>query len=127
MFTTRPGTATSLLPNLPRAFHSESPANFNAEACPILARHWFGLGPFRSIGGVAAEVVADLRFQRQVQRLHHLGPRAVGELLAEIGVERGIRTVVDQKLERYTALDPKAPEVTGGDTFWPVPPREIRP
>ena len=37
------------------------------------------------IGPVAAEIVADLRFRRQVLRLHRLGPRAMAELLAEIG------------------------------------------
>ncbi len=36
-------------------------------------------GTFRPIGKVAAEVVADLRFRRQVERLHRLGARVVGE------------------------------------------------
>jgi len=47
----------------------------------------------RQVGQIAAGVVvdiADLRFQRRVQRLHDLGPRAVGELLAEIGADFSI-------------------------------------
>ncbi len=82
---------------------------------------------FRPIGEVAAEVVADLRFRRQVEHLHRLGARAVGELLAEVSAERGIRTVVDQKLSRYAELDPEALTVTGGGDFWPDPIHEVRP
>ena len=76
---------------------------------------------------VAADVVADLRFRRRVERLHRLGPRAVGELLAEIAAERGIATVIDKKLETYVDLDSVALEAAGGDTFWPVPLREVLP
>ena len=42
------------------------PLDFDAGAHPILAKHWFNVPPFRPIGEVAAEVVADLRFRRQV-------------------------------------------------------------
>ncbi len=69
----------------------------------------------------AAEVVADLKFRRQVEHLHHLGPRVVGELLAEIGAERSIMTLIDQKIDRYAELEPKALDVTGGDGFWQPP------
>ncbi len=44
---------------------------------------------------VAADVVADLKFRRQVERLHRLGDRVLGEFLAELGAERGIQTVID--------------------------------
>ncbi len=36
-------------------------------------------GRLRSIGEITAEVVADLRFRCQVERLHRLGARVVGE------------------------------------------------
>ncbi len=81
----------------------------------------------RPIGEVAAELVADMKFRRQVLRLHNLGPRAVGELLAEVSAERGIRTVVDQKLSRYATIESEALEATGGDGFWPAPLHEVRP
>ncbi len=40
------------------------------------------------LGEIIDDRVADLRFQRQVEKLHELGPRAYGELLAEIGEQR---------------------------------------
>ena len=81
-----------------------------------------GLQP---IGQIAAEVVADMRFRHQVLRLHRLGPRVTAELLAEIGAERSIQTVIDQKLDRYTEIEPEALEVTGSDGFWPLPIRKV--
>jgi len=66
-----------------------------------------------------------MRFRHQVQHLHHLGPRAVGEFLAEIGAERSIQTVIEEKLDTYVELDPETLEVAGGDRFWPVPLREV--
>ena len=78
-------------------------------------------GTFRSIGEIAAEVVADLRRRRKVQQFYRLGDRVLGEFLAEIGADRGIQTIIDQKLKKYASLDPEALEATGGDDFWPVP------
>lgn len=75
----------------------------------------------RPIGEVAAEIVADLWFRRQIENLHRLGPRAVGELLAEIGAERSIQTVIDKKLDRYAQLDPEALEAAGAGGFWQPP------
>ena len=83
-------------------------------------------GTFRPLGEVAAEVVADLQFRRQVQRLHGLGDRVLGEFLAEIGAERSIMTLIDQKLDTYAELGPETLEATGGDEFWPVPLHEVR-
>ena len=70
---------------------------------------------------VAADAVADLRFRRQVEHLHRLGPRATAELLAEIGAERSITTIIDSKLAAYTGIEPEALEAAGGDKFWLVP------
>ena len=72
-------------------------------------------------------MIDNLRFRRQVEHLHRLGPRAVGELLAEIAAERSIMTLVDQKLTTYTELDSTALAAAGGDTFWTVPLREVWP
>ena len=47
-----------------------------------------------------SDVLLDLRFQRHVEYLHRLGPRAVGELLAEIGATRSCRTEIDRRLAR---------------------------
>ena len=104
----------------------ELQVGFNPAAHPIIARHFFGVEPFRPIGAVAAEVVADLRRRRHVQQVHQLGDRVFGELLAELGAERGIMTIIDQKLAHYAGLDPESLEATGGDKFWPAPLREVR-
>ena len=82
---------------------------------------------FRSIGQIAAEVVADLRFRRKVIRLHRQGPRVLGELLAELSVERDIGTIIDQKLDRYVEIEPKALQATGGDEFPVVPLHGVEP
>ncbi len=103
----------------------ELQVGFNPAAHPIIARHFFGVEPFRSIGEVAAEVVADIKFRRHVRQVHRLGDRVFGELLAELGAERGIQTIIDEKLKKYASLDPKALEVTGGNDFWQPPLREI--
>ena len=80
------------------------------------------LEPF---GPIAAEVVSDMRFRHQVLRLYRLGPRVTAEFLAELGAERGIQTVIDQKLDTYAELEPETLEATGGDGFWPVPVRRV--
>ncbi len=108
-----------------RDFAAQSDPNRN----PQFARRWTEpprRGGFQSIGEVAAEVVADLAFRRKVQRLHGLGPRVVGELLAEIAAERGIRVLIERKVDKYTELEPAVLEAAGGDRLWPVPVREVR-
>ena len=74
----------------------------------------------------AAEIASDLRFRRKVEHIHALGVRATAELLAEISAERGIRTLIDQKLATYAELDPKAIEAVEGAGFWPAPLHEVR-
>ena len=73
------------------------------------------------IGQVAAEIVAGLRFRRQVERVHALGPRAVAELLAGLGAERSIMTLINEKLDTFAELDPEAVTAAAGDDFWPAP------
>ncbi len=49
----------------------------------------------------------DIQFQRDIERLYHLGPRALGELLAEIGEQRLCRTYLELRIRRYAEIDPK--------------------
>jgi hypothetical protein len=63
--------------------------------------------------------IADLRFRRQVDRLHRLGPRVLYEFLAELGSDRLIRTELELRVERYAALDPEILRATGGDSLPP--------
>ena len=75
----------------------------------------------RPLAEVVEHLVDDLRFHRHVERLHALGPRAVGELLLEIGELRACRTFIDQRLDAYAALDPETVKAVDGDKF-PRPP-----
>lgn len=75
---------------------------------------------WKHISSIGADLVADLRFQRAVERLHSKGPRAVAELLAEIGAERSITTIIENKLTDYTSIDTEALAATGGDTMPPT-------
>lgn len=81
---------------------------------------------WRSIGSVAAEAVADLKFRHQVERLCAKGPRVVCELLAELGAERSIQTIIDEKVARYAAIDDAALDVIGGREFPPIPLHEVK-
>ena len=67
------------------------------------------------------------RRRHQIEAIHRLGPRVLDELLDEIGVECGITTLIERKVERYAALDPEAIRLTGGDRFPPLPIHEVRP
>ena len=64
----------------------EVPIDFDPADHPIIARHVFGVSPFRPIGEAAARVAADLKRQHQVARLHAL----------------------DRKLDSYAELEPEA-------------------
>jgi hypothetical protein len=103
-----------------------TPADLDPATHPILSRHWFGVESSRLVCPLAAEVVADLRRRRHVQQVHRLGDRVFGELLAELGAERDIGTIIDRKLDTYAELEPEVLEAAGGDRFWPVPLREVR-
>ena len=77
-------------------------------------------------GSPAAEVIAGLEFREQVKRVHALGARALGELLAELGTERSIMPVIHEKLARYANIDPQFLRAAGGDKFWPAPLHEVQ-
>ena len=83
-------------------------------------------GTFRSIGEVAAEVVADLRFRREVKRLHRLGDRVLGEMLAHLGAKHSIQTSIEQTVEHFVEIEPEALDAAGGNRFWPAPLYKIR-
>ena len=109
-----------------RSGANTAPVNFDPGTHPILAVHYFGLEPPHPIGQIAAVIVADMKFRRQVERLHGLGPRAIAELLAELAAERSIMTAIDQKLATYVSIDPEVIGAAGGSDFWPAPLHLIR-
>ena len=63
------------------------------------------------------DLIRELRRRRHVERLHRLGPRAVDELLLDIGAERHCMTAIEDKLARYAELDPGLVTAVGGDRF----------
>ena len=65
--------------------------------------------------------LADFRLARDVERILALGPRPITELLIELGEQRLCRTYIEQRIRRYSELDPEHLEALGGDTF-PRPP-----
>lgn len=79
------------------------------------------------IGAVTAENVVDLKFRRAVEKLHAKGPRAVGELLAEIGAERSCRTEIEAKLERFAAIDDEVLHAMDANRMPTSPIHEVKP
>ncbi len=84
-------------------------------------------GTPRPLGEVVDDLVDDLHFHRQVEKLHRLGPRAVGELLVEIGEQRLCRMFIDQRLEAYGQFDPELIRKLGGKEFPRPPLHQVRP
>ena len=65
--------------------------------------------------------LAGPRFERHVVRVHSLGPRPLGELLAEIAAVTGQHVRVVDLVEEYAQLDPGVFRFLGGDKFPPMP------
>ena len=92
----------------PKVPDQPSPADFDPADPPL-------------VGPLCAEIVADLRYHRKVERLHSKGPRVVAEFLAELGADRLIATIIDEMLDRYLALADEALDTTEACDFWPAP------
>lgn len=68
--------------------------------------------------------ISDLRFRRQVEHLHRLGPRALGEFLVQLsGNGRGLRAT----LREYQKLTPEVLAIVGGDEWPPLPLHAVEP
>ena len=93
----------------------------------------FGLGKIKFSAPAAppqappADSLSDLRFQRAVSQLHALGPRAVGELLAEVVEFYQCQRWLDSRLAVYGRLDPGIVRALHGDRFPPRPLHLIAP
>ncbi len=117
IYATTPRRSSRVKPHQSNGAPDSAPADFDATANPILSRHWFGLKPFSPKGHAA-----DLRRQRQIEHLHLLGPRAVGELLREVAEDDDL----DRALEAYGRLTPDLLKALGGDQFPAVPIHAVR-
>jgi hypothetical protein len=63
--------------------------------------------------------IGSPRFERQIERLHRLGPRPFAELLAEIATGTGASDLIADRVEAYSRLDPEIVRAVGGDRFAP--------
>ena len=66
------------------------------------------------------------RLERMVERVHALGPRPLGEMLAEIAHRTGQHVRVVDLVEEYAQLDPDLLRFLGGDSFAPMPLEVVR-
>jgi hypothetical protein len=48
----------------------------------------------------------DIRLRRDIERVYELGPRAIFELLSEIGRECLLRVDIQRRVARYARLNP---------------------
>ena len=67
------------------------------------------------------QALAGQRFERQVERVHNLGPRVVAELLAEIATATDQPALIADRLQAFAALDPEHVRFVGADKFPPMP------
>jgi hypothetical protein len=65
--------------------------------------------------------LGEIRFQREVKRLHDVGPRALYQVLDELGARFLRRTEIETVVRKYAALDPVAAEAVGARGFAPMP------
>lgn len=73
------------------------------------------IGGRNTPAAATSDPLADLRFRRNIERLHALRP--LYKLLSELGRGRMIRGQIEQIVKRYAGLDPEALRITGGDRF----------
>ena len=77
-----------------------------------------GSGPTRQVPRTVP-LTADPAFRRHVERIHALGPRPLGEMLAELAARPGCASAV------VAGLDPAMLHQLGGDRWLTLPLREV--
>ncbi len=68
------------------------------------------------------QLLVGPRFERQIKRVHALGPRPLAELLIEIATVTGEPDLIADRLQAYAELDVVFLRAVGGDRF---PPRMV--
>lgn len=68
-----------------------------------------------------------MRFERQVQHLHTLGCRPVGELLVAFAEAVDGHELLAEMLDGYDRLSPEMVRAAGGDRFPVCSPRDVPP
>lgn len=59
----------------------------------------------------------DLAFERNIVKLHHLGPHAIAELLRDVGGQTMKMTTIESRVADFADLDPGVVRTLGGDRF----------
>ncbi len=72
------------------------------------------------------QLLAGPRFQRQVVRVHALGPRPFAEMIVEIATATGEPGLIADRVEAYAGLDPEIIRALGADSFPPMPLEVVR-
>ena len=62
-------------------------------------------------------LLLDLAFERDVVKLHHLGPRAIVELLRDVGAQTMKMTTIESRVADFADLDPGVVDALGGNGF----------
>ena len=70
--------------------------------------------------------IGSARWERQIERLHRLGPRPTAELLIEIARDTGRPDIVVGRLQEYARLDSEIVRAVGGDRFPAMPFQVVR-
>jgi len=70
-----------------------------------------------ALASLQAAALGHLRRERQIQRIHTLGPRVVFELIDELDRRHELGPDLDNRLGRYAALGPGTLRAIGGDRF----------
>ncbi len=76
----------------------------------------------KRIGHITTGIICDLRRRRNISRLCREWPRAIGEIIDEVGAKSGRMTAIEQRLERCVELlDAGVVEAIGANRLAPVP------
>jgi hypothetical protein len=82
-------------------------------------------GGLRPFGEIAAELVSNIRRQRQLAHLHGLGERAVAEFASEFAARVDAVDLLDEMLADYCRLDAESLRTVGGDQMPGIPLRRV--
>ncbi len=70
----------------------------------------------KRLGHITTGIICDLRRRRNISRLCREWPRAIGEIIDEVGAKSGRMTAIEQRLERCVELlDAGVVEAIGAD------------
>jgi hypothetical protein len=90
-------------------------------ASPVDIKHHLRFSRLRQQHGLSGP-----RFERMVERLHHLGPRPLAEMIVEIAAATDEPGLVVDRVAAYAKLDPMLIRALGADRFPPMPLEVVR-